>query len=318
MRGIVLVDDDGADAFDEIGLSEHANGNAVFHAHHVGEVGHRRAVGQLPHGDRAGQGRFAAQRRQFLGCPVATIGFEGGDHARDTVGGEQAVDIGAVLDNAGERGTGAMGLEGRADVGRVVGERRNGIGQRVRRQIMRGQPDRETFRPIEPRTRQPEEHPDLSRQARQIPAAPDIGEQADPGFGHGKARVFGGDTIGAGQRDPHAAAHRNAVHDAHSRLGISEQPVIHLIFGAEERARGDAIALHAVGQHADVAAGAEAPAFGVIEDDGFDRIVGFERGERFHDAEAHVGGKRVERLRSVEANAGNLALRCSDEVGGHA
>lgn len=36
---------------------------------------------------------------------------------------------------------------------------------------------------------------DAPFQPRQIPAAADVGEQADPGFGHREARMFGRDAI---------------------------------------------------------------------------------------------------------------------------
>ena len=71
-------------------------------------------------------------------------------------------------------------------------------------------------------------------QARQIPAAADVGEQADARLGHGEARVLGRDAEVARQRDADAAAHRDPVHDRDGRLGVGEQQMVEAIFGEEE------------------------------------------------------------------------------------
>src|SRR3546814_7347929 len=53
--------------------------------------------------------------------------------------------------------------------------------------------EREAFGAVEPRAGQREKDADASFEPRQIPAAADVGEQADPGLGHREAGVFGRD-----------------------------------------------------------------------------------------------------------------------------
>ena len=106
-----------------------------------------------------------------------------------------------------------------------------------------------------------------ARQAREIPAAADIGEQADAGFGHGEHRAFGGHAVFGRLRDADAAAHRDAVHEGDDRLGIGEQQMVGLIFVVEEAAGIIAIHPGAFPDGADVAPGAEAPSLRMIDRD---------------------------------------------------
>ena len=57
---------------------------------------------------------------------------------------------------------------------------------------------------------------------------------------------------------------------ATTRLGIVEQQVVEPVLGEEELARLRAVARPALGQHADVAAGAEAALAGVVDQDQLD------------------------------------------------
>ena len=225
--------------------------------------------------------------------------------------------MGAVLNNTGERGTGAVTFEGIMNIGEGVGQRCHSIGHVNAGQIMRCQPNSQTLCPIKPCAGQRQKHADFPGQTRQIPAATDIGEQADPGFGHRKPCVFGGDTIGAGQGDPDAATHTDAVHDRDCRLGIGEQPVVHPVFGVEKRAGFAAVALSACRKHADVTAGAKTAALCVVENNGLNGVISFEDCQRFDNAKAHIGGQRVECRRAIEPDATNPALFGDDQVGGH-
>ena len=55
---------------------------------------------------------------------------------------------------------------------------------------------------VEPSTGQRHILADAAGQARQVPAAADVGEQADYGFGHGEARIFGRDRKSQGSAMP--------------------------------------------------------------------------------------------------------------------
>jgi hypothetical protein len=73
--------------------------------------------------------------------------------------------------------------------------------------------------------------------------------------------------------------------------------VVQLIFQAEEGARRAAVAAAAFGQRADVAAGAEAAALGMVDQHGFHRLV-LAPGEQGCDQGlAHRIAERMERLR---------------------
>jgi hypothetical protein len=72
--------------------------------------------------------------------------------------------------------------------------------------------------------------------------------------------------------------------------------VVHPVFGVEESMRFAAVVHARFGKHSDVATSAEASAFSMIENDGFDGVVNFERGKCFDNAKAHVGCQRMKRL----------------------
>src|SRR3546814_18219412 len=62
------------------------------------------------------------------------------------------------------------------------------LGKPRRRKIMGREAEREAFGAVEPRAGQREKDADASFEPRQIPAAADVGEQADPGLGHREDR----------------------------------------------------------------------------------------------------------------------------------
>ncbi len=170
------------------------------------------------------------------------------------------------------------------------------------------QTERETIRPIEPRSGEREKHPDAAFEPRQIPAATDVGEQADPGFGHREARMFGRDAIFGRLRNADPAAHRNTVHEGGDRLGVSEEQMVEAIFGVEELARLHPILGAAFGEHADVAAGAEAAPLAMVDDHRLDRVVALPFEQRVDHRFAHRQVERVDRLGTVERKASDGAV----------
>ncbi len=132
--------------------------------------------------------------------------------------------------------------------------------------IMGGETEVVALGAVEARAGQGHELADSTGQARQIPAAADIGEQADAGLGHGERRVLGRDAEVARQRNADAAAHRDPVHDRDRRLGISEEQVVEAVFGEEEALGVGRVLVAAAREHDDVAAGAEAAALGMVDD----------------------------------------------------
>src|SRR3546814_13526947 len=93
------------------------------------------------------------------------------------------------------------------------------LGKPRRRKIMGREAEREAFGAVEPRAGQREKDADASFEPRQIPAAADVGEQADPGLGHRAAGVFGRDAIVSRLRNAAPAAPGAAVHDGDDRPG---------------------------------------------------------------------------------------------------
>src|SRR3546814_15352091 len=85
--------------------------------------------------------------------------------------------------------------------------------------------------------------------------------------------MFGRDAIFRGLRNPDPAAHGDAVHEGGDGLWISEEQMVEAIFGVEEGPRFLAVLRAAFREHADVAAGAEAAALALVDDDRLDRLV---------------------------------------------
>jgi hypothetical protein len=182
---------------------------------------------------------------------------------------------------------------------------------------MGGEAQAEALGAVEAGAGQSEELAGPPRQARQIPAAADVGEQADRRLRHGEAGVLGGDPVFARLRDSDSAAHGDPVHEGDGRLGVGEEEVVEPIFLVEEGASLRPVAGAAPRQHDDIAAGAEASAFGMVDHHRLHRLVlapGKKRGD--HRA-AHVAGEGMDRLRAVEADPADLAFGAGDEVGGH-
>jgi hypothetical protein len=165
-------------------------------------------------------------------------------------------------------------------------------------QVVGGETGPQALRPVQSRAGEGEEGADAVRQARQIPAGADIGEQADGAFGHGEEGVLRGDAVAAGEGEADAAAHRHPVHEGHDGLGAGEQQVVHPVLGEEEGAACCAAILEGgAADHCDISAGAETARFrGVVEDDGFDGGVVAPSEQGGGDRLTHLHRQGVERL----------------------
>ena len=85
----------------------------------------------------------------------------------------------------------------------------------------------------------------------------------------------------------------------------------------EEGAGFDPILRTALGEHADVAAGAEAAALAMVNDYRFDRVVIAPFDERVDHCFAHREVERVDRLRAIERQAADAAVGRDENVFGH-
>ncbi len=85
--------------------------------------------------------------------------------------------------------------------------------------------------------------------------------------------MLGRDAIFRRLRNADPAAHGDAVHDGDDGFGVGEEQMVEAIFGVEEEPRFGPVLRAALSEHADIAAGAEAAAFAMVDDHGLDRIV---------------------------------------------
>ena len=195
---------------------------------------------------------------------------------------------------------------------------RLGLGELFARQVVRDDPRPAHLGPVEPRAGEREELAEPPRQPREIPAAADIGEQADPGFGHGESRVLGRHAIFGGHRYADPATHGDPVHEGDDRLGVSEELVVELVFVVEEPAPRHAIVVQRrIAEERDVATSAEAAPLGMIDDDRFDGIIVRPLAQRRAHGVAHVERKRVKRLRAVERDMPDRPVAMDEHVVRH-
>ncbi|KAG7666542.1 hypothetical protein KSW81_002821 [Nannochloris sp. 'desiccata'] len=174
---------------------------------------------------------------------------------------------------------------------------------------MRRQSGPQAFDPVQPGSCQREELSDRPRQARQIPARADIGEQPDRSFGHCEQGVLGRHAEAARLRDAHSAAHRHAIHEGHGRFGIGEHQVVETVFRMKERTpRGSAILQRGVAHELHIAPGAKPPPLGVIEDHSVDRIVAPPSQQHLRHVLAHPLRQRVQRLGAVERDVADATV----------
>ena len=139
--------------------------------------------------------------------------------------------------------------------------------------IVGGEAERDAFGAVEPGAGQREELRDPAAQPRKIAAAADVREQADRGLRHGEDGALGRDPVFAGAGNADAAAHGDAVHEHDPALGVRVHEVVHPIFLEEEGLPRRAMALGALRDGDDVAAGAEAAPFRMIDQDQLHRRI---------------------------------------------
>jgi hypothetical protein len=96
---------------------------------------------------------------------------------------------------------------------------------------------------------------------------------------------------------------------------VGEQQMVQLVLGVEEGPRLLGVARAAVGQHADVAAGAEAALAGVVDDDHVDLgiLLPVQQGGD-HDL-AHGLGQGVQRLGPVQRQPADVFLNADKDFG---
>ncbi len=141
-----------------------------------------------------------------------------------------------------------------------------------------------------------------------MPAAADVGEEADAGLRHGEGGPLGGDAPPRRRRDADPAAHGDPVHHRDDRLGIGEEQVVEAVFGEEEFARRRAALPRAVGEKADVAAGAEAALAGMVDQHRLDAGVAAPREQGLDHQPAHAKRQGAERLGPVQRQPPDPAL----------
>ena len=165
------------------------------------------------------------------------------------------------------------------------------------------QPQRLAFGPGQPGTGQSEELRQPTAQPRQIAPSADIGKNADRRLGHGEQGPLGRDAVAARAGNADTPAHRHAVHEDHSRLGVSVHEVVQAIFVEEKGARRRLMAVDIIGDSDDIAARAEAAPFDVVDQHDADIgiVTPVEQSTR-HRAD-HRLVEAVQRLGPIEADS---------------
>ena len=149
-----------------------------------------------------------------------------------------------------------------------------------------------------------------------MPAAADIREKADAGLGHGEGGAFGDHPHLCGQGNAHPAAHDHAIHQGDDRLFKGHQEGVELIFDKEEAPGLHPIPGAAFGEHPDIAARAETPSLGMVDQHRLDRRIGTPRNERRQHGFAHAKIKGVKGLGPVERQAPDAVFDADQHFGG--
>ncbi|MNS59701.1 hypothetical protein D3C72_926640 [compost metagenome] len=171
------------------------------------------------------------------------------------------------------------------------------------------------IRRLQPSAGQRQPDARLPRQARQEPAPAHIREQADARFRHGVGGALGGDPNIRRLADPHAAAHDDAVDDGRDRLGIIEHQMVQLILGLEEGLGLRRIPRPALGDHADVAPGAETALARMVDQHRLHGVVASPGQQRLDHRLAHGPVQRMDRLGPVQGDAADMVLDAGDDFG---
>jgi len=156
---------------------------------------------------------------------------------------------------------------------------------------------------------------DAPRRAGQQPAAADIGDQADAGFGHGDLGGIADDPVAGMAADADAAAHDEALHEGQDGLGVIGDGRIHAVFVEEEaRALGVIAGAASMIDGGNIAAGAKSLVAGSVDDDQIDQGVIAPVLQRRMDRPRHVMAERVQRLRAVEGDPTGAAVAADDQI----
>ena len=241
-----------------------AGADPVLHGHVGGEVRGGEAQGQLAEGDLQGLGRLGAQG-QGLGAGPVGAGLQGRKDGLDRALAEGGVELGAVR----AQGRGArihMKLRQQGlDIDGIFRQRHLQLGEPFGGHMVRRQARVETVGGLDPGPGQGEPETDPTGQTGQEPPPSDVREEADAGLGHGEGRALGGEAVAGRGREADAAAHGDPVHHRDDRLRIGKEQMIQSVLGEKEGARQAAVVGAAVGQHADIAPGAEAALAGMVD-----------------------------------------------------
>ncbi len=143
---------------------------------------------------------------------------------------------------------------------------------------------------------------------REQPGAADVGDEADAGLRHGELGTLGDDAVARVTREPDAAAHDDAVLDRHVGLRVAADQGVEPVLFAPEAACISRALLPAVVERAHVAAGAQRPVAGAIQQDQRDGGIVLPRQQRRPDPPHHGMRERVESLRPVHGDAACPAL----------
>ena len=169
----------------------------------------------------------------------------------------------------------------------------------------------------EPRPGQSEIPPDMAGAQIQKARGADIGEQADPGLRHRQQRLLGRDPVGAVDRNPGPAAHRDAVDDREIRFRIAMDAADQLVFFPEKHRGQIAIAGNAAPglvDRAHVAAGAERALAGAAHQHGTDHRVIFPGAQHRVEAPIHAEREGVKRPRPVQHYGRDAAFPPEQDV----
>ncbi len=152
-----------------------------------------------------------------------------------------------------------------------------------------------------------------TRRAPEEPGPADVGDEADAGLGHGDAGALGDDPNAAVGRDTDAAAHDDAVHEGHVRLGVAGDAGVEPVLVAPETGGGGVPGLGVVVDGADVAARAQPALSGTADQDLVDGGVLLPGAEGLVDPQHHGVGEGVEGLGAIEGDHRGPALNVEQD-----
>ncbi|MNQ90396.1 hypothetical protein D3C85_1057360 [compost metagenome] len=322
---LVLVDQQGAHAFDQVAVLEplavqvQLHRKASFQAQLATAAEHVQGHGH-------GQGRAASQQFGGFKRPFVAVGnghlLQLLNHARQIGQGKE------VVDGRSQHGQGRVGQVLHAELGQQalhVLERVPGPGQGVEAfqqpgqlravQVPVGQPAIQGICSLDLHTADAQVDAQLAGNARQEIAAAHVREIADAGFRHGQAAAFG-DHAQVGTLDQaHAAAEGKAIHQGQDRLAVTVDTQVQGIFFDEEVLVNRVATLEAFVQRADIAAGAKALFPVAAQDHGVDLRVdgpGIELGLQ---AAHHVQGQGIEAAGAIEGQVTDVVADFALDVG---